>query len=133
MRLVREHGVTGVAARVVDPLEVVDVEEGAGERAIEADGCGDGLLQPGVELPPVRQAGEAVEQRGAFQLVALGLGAERGAHAGEQLVRVERLCHVVDRAGLETADAGGDVAAWAVRKMTGGGVVSSSARASHTA
>src|SRR3982751_4356464 len=69
---VSEHGVAGfVAIRVVDDLEVIDVDEDQRRRAAEAIGLREHATELLVEVPAVRQPGERVRARAKRDLLDL--------------------------------------------------------------
>ena len=73
-----------VAERVVDRLELVDVEQQDGDERVRALRAGEGVLDAVVEQRPVRQAGEAVVERlvahARLALVAVERGGEQVGH-----------------------------------------------------
>jgi hypothetical protein len=90
-----EEVARAVPERVVDRLEVVEVEEQHAGDAPGAAPRGDRLLETVVEQHPVRQPRQRVVQEAMAQLIlgALGLGARAGVahvnrgHVGEDLSR----------------------------------------------
>jgi hypothetical protein len=106
LRDLAEHGVPGgVTVGVVDLLEVVDVEQQAGERPAVALRKRDRLLGAGVELATVEEPGQTVARGAVGEPVVDGLRAQRGADARHELLVGERLDDVVDGAGVEPCDA----------------------------
>ena len=104
-RLAQDRVAGGVAVRVVDLLEVVDVEQQAREGAVVAVRQRDRLAGAGVELAPVEEAGEPVAGGLVGEPVVDRLGPQRRAHARHELLVGERLDDVVDGAGVEAGDA----------------------------
>ena len=98
-----QHGVArGVAVVVVDVLEVVDVGHDDGERLAGGRRGGAGLGQHGRTVATAENAGEhvgaghALELQVALaQLVAQPAGAQRRAHAGDELGPLDGLADVV--------------------------------------
>ena len=95
-----------MAEAVVDRLEVVDVDQDAAEFATEAPDPHDRFIQVTVELPPIQYAGQVVDRRVALELSHPVAYAERSRDASDEFVRVERLLHIVDRAGIQAATPG---------------------------
>ena len=102
----RAQGVVAgrVAERVVDPLEVVDVEDEESAVPAGAFGALELLLQAPLELPPVGRAGERVER--GLRAQALDelehLGAQRHDHrAGHADDRVDADEHRDPQPGLD--------------------------------
>jgi len=75
-----------VAVRIVDPLEIVDIRHQKRDCARRALGPLDLLVQAGVEVPPVEQAGQRIDGRGVRQTKHLAVAAgghqrQRSRHA----------------------------------------------------
>ena len=62
---------TGMAALVVDPLQVVEVEQQQGERVLAALGVRDQASQLLLEGAVVAEPGQGIEQRGQPRAVVL--------------------------------------------------------------
>ena len=79
-----QDGVPGrVAVRVVEPLEVVEVHQDHGQRAVVADRAGQLLLHAGQDGLPVRDPGQRVDRRQAPRVGhAIGQAAKRGPQPG---------------------------------------------------
>ena len=80
----------GMAELVVDALEVVEVDQDAGERQPVARGAGDLLAHAHLHRAVVEQAGERVGARGGADVV-VGLGVVAGDHGevGDRLEHVQ--------------------------------------------
>ena len=93
----------GVAARVVDALEVVEVEDDGAERGLVAAGARDLLADAHLHRAVVEDAGERVGAGDVLDvLVGLGVAAGDGGEAGDRLERLQVL--VVDAAARGPAD-----------------------------
>ncbi len=104
-RELAQHLVAGVVAEaVVDLLEVVDVQHQGGDRLAVLDGPGHQGVELGGHVAAIVQAGELVGDRRLQALVQIraqqirvALALDLGAHAGCQLLGVDRAGkHVVD-------------------------------------
>ena len=93
----------GVAARVVDALEVVEVEDHGAERVPVAARAGDLLADAQLHRAVVEDAGQRVGAGDVLDvLVGLGVAAGDGGQAGDRLERAQVL--VVDAAARRPAD-----------------------------
>ena len=73
-----QHLVTdGVRQRVVDPLEVVEVDQADGEDGTAATGLAQQVVEAGVEVPPVVQPGQRVAPGQLTEVVAAAAGLRR--------------------------------------------------------
>jgi hypothetical protein len=91
----------GVSELVVDLLEAVEIDRGAGEVVAVAVGARDLLLETGVEGAEVGQAGEAVGLAEGSVVLLLGGELQGPIDARHQLLLAERLGEVVGRAERE--------------------------------
>ena len=95
----------GVAERVVDRLEVVEVEHADGDEVALAGGAVQGVLDAVVEERAVRQLGERVVEGAVAQLGLGGLALGDVAAGEDDAADVRVVAHVGDR-GLDVDVAG---------------------------
>ncbi len=78
-----EHPIAGTPVQpLVDPAEVVGAEQEKDHRSLRLRGAGQGHLQLGLELRPIREPGHVVEERPGQ---GARMGGEGGSHAEEPL------------------------------------------------
>ncbi len=91
----------GMAEGVVDLLEVVEVEEGDGDRRVVAAVPGPLLREPRLEIAPRGQSGELVRDRD----LPVARSVERRGQRGEQRAQL-RLAVRIDRLGRHEGEVG---------------------------
>ena len=92
-----------VAERVVDLLEVIQIDEEQAQRAARAPRAGDCLLESVVEEQPIGQAGQHVVGRAVLAATTIGLGLDGRAVAAR---RVGERAHQQRRIGVSLHQVG---------------------------